>query len=177
MGVRTRSQKATRRGGAGRVVRVAALTAALPFAGACYSFSPVALDPVPVGENVRLVVTRAGVPDLLSVAERVDLVPVIRGRVTGSEGGSLLVRMPLRQEQGQGLAGPDVAQLVRVPIDEILAVELQSFSLAKTSFFIAGAAGAAAFVVFKIIDGGRGDDGTDPPDPDVFFSLFRIPVG
>jgi hypothetical protein len=167
MGSRTRT----------RIGRIGALATALPLAGGCYSFTAIPVEPAPVGENVRLFVTRTGSPELLSVSETNELVPQIRGRVEGSENGSLLVRMPLRGDQGGGSSVLDIAQLVRVPTDEILALELQRFSPARTSFLVAGGVAAAAFILYVIIDAGRDDTGIDDPDPDVLFGRIRIPIG
>ena len=149
--------------------------ALLPAAAGCDSYAPIPIDPAPVGENVRLFVTRTGAPEYLSVADNVASVPQIRGRVEGEEDGSLLVRMPVRSETGLSLV--EIGQVIRVPTDEIVALELQRFSAPRTGALLAASAVGVAFVLYAIIDAGRGDDGNDPPDPDLFFGGLRIPIG
>ena len=154
------------------------LSVAAPFVAGCYSYAQVPVERAPVGENVRLVVDRAGVPDLDGVDEGTSVAPTLRGRVTGSENGSLLVRVPLRTDaRGAGSSVLDVEQSLRIPMDQVLSLEVQSFSPARTGLLVGGAAAGAAFVIFHIIDGGRGDQDRDPPDPDVLFRLFSIPIG
>jgi len=141
----------------------------------CYSFTPVPVEPAPVGENVRVYVTRTGAPEYLSVANEVGSVPEIRGRVEGEEGGSLLLRMPIRAEAGASAL--DIAQVVRVPTQEIVALELQEFSLPRTAALVGAGAAGVAFLLYVIIDAGRGDDGRDVPDPDFYVGGIRIPLG
>ncbi len=173
----TRSRGFPRPPGRGRLARLVSLACGLPLAGGCYTYAQIPAQPAPVGENVRVVVARAAAPELLAVSENVELVPRIRGRVEGTEGGSVLLRVPVRTEMSTGTSLPDIGQVVRIPSDEILSMELQSFSPQRTSLLVAGTAAAAAFVIYLIIDAGRGDDGIDQPDPDVLFNLLRIPVG
>jgi hypothetical protein len=149
-----------------------------PVAAGCYTFTPIPVEPTPVGENVRVYVTRTGAPEVLTVAEEVGAVPEIRGRVEGEESGSLLLRTPVRSETATRAL--DIGQLVRVPTGEIVAMERQSFSTGRTVALLAGGIGAAAFVLYVIIDSGRGDNGVDTPDPDLFVGGLRglrIPIG
>lgn len=163
-----------------RIGRIAAMATALPLFAGCYSFTPIPVDPAPVGQNVRVYVTRTGAPEVLSVTESVGVIPEIRGQVTGVEDGSLLLRMPIRPEPGTGAGLADIAQLVRVPTDEIVALELQEFSPARTAFLVAGGAALAAAIVFVIIDASGQDGPTDPPDPPLLMRrmpILRIPIG
>ena len=154
-----------------------ALGATLPLLSGCYTYTLVPVEQTPVGENVRLVVSRVGVPDLAGVDAGETVAPQVRGRVTGTEGRNLLVRVPLAGDLATGPSVLDVGQVVRVPMDEVLSSEIQRFSAARTGLLVAGGAAGAAFIIYAIIDGSRGDDPPDGPDPELFFRLMSIPIG
>jgi hypothetical protein len=135
------------------------------------------VEQTPVGENVRVVVSRVGVPDLAGVDAGETVAPQVRGRVTGTEGRTLLLRVPLSGDLATGPSVLDVGQVIRIPMDEVLSSEIQRFSAAKTGLLVAGGAAGAAFIIFAIIDGSRGDDPPEGPDPEVFFNLLRVPIG
>lgn len=153
------------------------LAVALPFLSGCYTYTRITPDAAPVGQDVRLVVTGVDAPDLLTVTDPNAAAPTIKGQVTGRDGESLMLRVPVRPAGETGTSVLDIGQMVRVPVGEILSIERQDFSGSRTGFLLAGALGAGAFVVLKIIDTTNGDDPPEGPDPDVLFSLFRIPIG
>lgn len=175
--MRTRGERARKRARRGVRTRGPVLAATLPLLAGCYTYTHVPVDQTPVGENVRLVVSRVGVPDLAGVDAGETVAPQVRGRVTGAEGRTLLLRVPLSGDLATGASVLDVGQVVRVPMDEVLSSEIQRFSAAKTGLLVGAGAAGAAFIIFAIIDGSRGDDPPDGPDPELFFNLLRVPIG
>jgi len=155
----------------------AALAVLLPLSTGCYSYAQVPVGEVPVGETVRLMVARRAAPELLSLAETPDVVPTIRGRLEGKDDQFLLLRVPLRSEPTPGTISPEIGQLVRVPSEEVLSMELQHFSSRKTTALVVGTAAATAAVIFAIIGDSFSGGPGDPPNPDVFLRLARIPIG
>ncbi len=139
----------------------------------CYTYAPIRVDQALEleGERVRLVVTQNGTSDLEGLVDPDAAAPSVRGTVAGEDGGSLLLRVPIRRE---GVA--DIEQVARIPIGEIMSTEHQLFSTSRTALLAAGGAGAAAFVLFTIIGGDDGN-GPDPSDPGNFLTWIRLPVG
>jgi len=160
-----------------RIVRVLALAVGLPLATGCYSYTQIPIDPAPVGQDVRLLVTPDGARELLDVMGSEMVTPVVLGNVTGVEGQNLLVRVPVNAGRGVGTNVIEIEQMVRVPIGEVLSVERQDLSLFKTGALAALAAGAATLIVLRIVDVGPGDPETPNPLPDLLLTLFRIPIG
>ena len=61
----------------------------------CHNYVPTDFTTVPVGEDVRLTVTRQSVPDLSEVSLENDPVPVLEGTLERRQDGSLIVRIPV----------------------------------------------------------------------------------
>ncbi len=153
------------------------LAVLLPSMGACYTYARVPVDAAPIGQDVRLVVERAGVPQIDDVVPGDDVAPSIRGKLEGQEGSTLLVRVPVQADNDPMTASANISQLLRVPNDEVLSMELQTFSAVRTGLLGAAVAGLGAFVVLAIIDAGRDSDEIDDPNIDLSIGIFRIPIG
>ena len=139
----------------------------------CYVYSPASPDLTPPGEEIRITVTRDGAAELAQVTEQMEMVPVIRGRLVERDAQSLMVRVPVRPS-GEGLR-PDIGQVVRVPIGSVLGMEQRDFSLGRTAAFVAGSAGAAALVVFTIIEASGGTKGRTGDGTELFVPLLSFP--
>ena len=130
------------------IIRGAALAAFLSAPG-CYRYTPVAMDAVPPGDAVRVYVSRAAMLDLQE-AIPVDN-PVLSGRVSRQEGDQLFLRVPVGARQ-VGFHSAQIDQEVPIPLREITQVERREFNRAGTGALIAGTAGAAAVVIFLIME-------------------------
>lgn len=154
-----------------------ALALLLPTTGACYTYARVPLDAAPVGQDVRMVVDRAGVPQIDDVVPGDDAAPQLRGHLEGQEGSTLLLRVPVQGNADPMTSTANISQLLRVPADEVLQVEIESFSAARSGLLAAGVAALGAFVVLAIIDAGSESDGLDDPNPELSIGVFSIPIG
>ena len=160
----------------GRVRTGLATASLLPLLAGCYSYTQVPLESAPLGEDVRLTVTRAGALDVLNVIETEDAAPQFVGNYEGREGESLLVRVPGPSDPASSASGVRIGQMVRVPSREILSVEMREIDMLKTGGLIAALAGVGTFLIVQIIDAG-GDEGREGEDPDFSIGLFQIPIG
>lgn len=139
----------------------------------CYVYSPADPDLTPPGEEIRVTITRDGATELAQVTEQVETVPVIRGRLVERDNQSLMIRVPVRPT-GEGLR-PDIGQVVRVPIGSVLGMEQRDFSVGRTSAFMAGSVGAAALVVFTIIEASGGTQGRTGDGTELFVPFLSFP--
>ena len=143
----------------------------------CYNYEPIRSDVAPVGEAVRLRVTRDGARQLADVTEVLGAAPELRGRIVGRQDQDLLVSVPVARRQ-DGMHVYSLSQTVRVPTREVLSIERREFDGIRTTLLIAGGTAAATGLLLGVIEafGRLGGDGDDP-DPDFSVSLFSIPIG
>jgi len=147
----------------------------LPFAGGCYKYARVPIEAAPVGADVRLIVNRAGVPQLASVTDDDDVAPSVTGKLAGREGGALLLRVPVTSVQQPGQSSLDLAQMLEIPQDEVLSLELQRIDPIRTGLFLGGVVAAGGFVLYKIINA-YGSDSGDGGDGPILFDLIEVPI-
>ena len=145
---------------------------ALLFWGAtgCYSYTPTSFETLPPGENVRLYVSRRVMLDLDSIIPMTD--PSLRGKVVGRQGDQLVLRIPSGSRQ-IGFHSEAFDQEIPIPVSEITQAERRQFNRMATGAFIAGAAGAAAVVLFVIMDA-YGEP--DFPDGCTDCEDMRVPI-
>lgn len=141
----------------------------------CYTYTPISQDLVPVGEEVRMVVTRAGITDLANEMELGAAAPVLLGQVTGREPGILLVRVPRPTAPSIRTSGVELAQIARIPTDALLSLEQRQFSSGRTAAVVGATAGAVTFLVLSIIDASGSDSG-DGGDG-IVLAVTGIPIG
>jgi hypothetical protein len=154
---------------------LAGLTVTASLLSGCYTYTPVPVDLVPAGQDVRLTVNRQGAGDLADELSLDGAAPVLIGQVTGREASSLLLRVPFRSDATGGAGGVDLAQMARVPLDQILGAELRQLSTGRTAGFVAGVAGAATLLLLKIIDATGSNPGDGGDDP--VLAIIRLPIG
>ena len=142
----------------------------------CYTYAPIDLAAAPPGSDVRLLVTRQGAFELSEVTVVDASVPLVQGKIVGREGDDLMLNVPVTQRQ-EGFHNVQLGQTIRVPFGEVLSAEGRALSSSKTGLALAGAAGAAGFIIFSIMraDGQLRPDETNPPE----FGLpwLSIPFG
>jgi hypothetical protein len=121
----------------------------LASATACYRYTPIPAQTVPMGENVRVFVTRSALLDLEDV---VDVSGTnVRGRVVRQDNNQLFLRVPVGARQ-VGFHSEAIEQEIPIPVSEITQVERREFNRMGTGAFIAGGLGATAVVLFLIIE-------------------------
>lgn len=144
-----------------RMLRALPLVAALLAGTACYSFVPADRADPPQGRDVRVHVAGAA-------AERLG--PIVRQSGSRSIDGRLLrwsrdtlVLEVSEQTDGSTLPGRRLVQGIRVPNDDVLAVEVRSLDRFRTVGLATLIAGAVAAAVVQALSGESG--GTPNPRP------------
>ena len=147
----------------------------------CYSY--VVSDPglAPVGEHVRVAVTRAGGAEIAEATGRDDAIPLIEGQLVERDAQTLTLRIPVGSPLDIG-AVSNLGQVVRVPVGEILSIEEREFSRGKTALLIGGSTAAATLLVIAMMETFGGGTPIDPGDADVSIRsprsiFFSIPFG
>ena len=140
-------------------MKAVAMSVALLMASGCYTYTPVPVASAPIGEDMRLVMTRQGAAQLISVMDIEGAALTVVGTLDAREGESFVLRVP---QPVMSPTAPRLEQVVRVPVAEVLSLELQSYSRARTGMLVGGVAGIAALLVLKIIDVGFSAEDEDP---------------
>jgi hypothetical protein len=140
------------------------LAASIICLSGCFRYVPTRLEVAPVGENVRLVVTRQGAFELSEVTGVSAAAPVLSGALVRVEDRAVLLRIPL-ESQRMGIHTEELGQTIRVPAEEILSVERRELDRTLTGLLAAGSAAAAVGVIFMIMDSFGNSDLPDGPYP------------
>lgn len=141
----------------------------LSTATGCFNYVPTEIGAVPPGESVRLYLTRAGV-DAINEAGNEEALstvfePVLSGEFVRRTDADLYVRIPTVRRQ-VGFHTDQLGQDIRVPAGEIVQIERQELSKAKTGLLVGGAAAAITGLVVFILNDARQPDVASPPfDP------------
>lgn len=147
------------------------LAAALVLATAtgCFNYVPAEIGAVPPGESVRLFLTRAGV-DAINQAGNEEALstvfePVLSGEFVRRTDADLFVRIPTVRRQ-VGFHSAQLGQDIRVPAGEIVQIERQELSRAKTGLLVGGTAAAITGLIVFILNDARQPETVAPPiDP------------
>lgn len=145
----------------------AALAASVLLVSACFSYVPTELESVPVGQDVQVYVTRAGMAELEQIPESG---PILRGKLMARESDRISLRVPVATRQ-TGFYQSTVGQDVFIPVGEIVQIERRKLNGATTGLLVAGTAAGAAGIIYVIIEA-YGRTETTPPDPEE----LRIPI-
>jgi hypothetical protein len=140
----------------------------------CFSYVQVPLDTNPVGEDVRLYVSRQGLAELPEATEHNG--PILMGKVLREENERLVISVPIARRE-EGFFVSQIGQEVGVRRGEIVQLEMRKLNRTNTALFVAGTGLAAAGVVYWIIDAAARPDTPAPPGQEEFrIPLFAIPV-
>jgi hypothetical protein len=142
----------------------------------CYSYVPVEFDTVPVGEGVRVYLSREGVTRLRELGG--DQIPgaaadqpVVQGTLTRRTAADFSVLVPVTSRQ-VGFLQNELGQQVTLPVADAVAVQLRKVSGVRTGLALAGSTAGIAYVIVSIIKGARApQEGEEPPPGDL-----RIPI-
>ena len=147
----------------------AARTAPVLLLCGCFSYRPAQLETVPVGEDIRVHITRQALLDLPDVQEGIS--PIVNGKLVRRDNERLFINVPVGRRQ-DGFFVSAIGQEVGIRTGEIVQLEVRKLNRTTTGFFIAGTAAAVATVVYLIIEAAGRNPVPTPPPPDE----FRIPV-
>lgn len=159
---------------------LALAVAVVPFTGACYKYLPAQVEPAPpVGEQVRLVVTRDGAVELSQVTDLANaVVPRIEGRLESTEATSFMIRVRQRNDAAPPGFGTNIGQLVRVPTSQIIGIERRELDVPMTVMTFGGIAAGGTLLLLKIIDAVGSDNSQDVVDPSLSVSVpFSFGIG
>lgn len=158
----------------------ASILVALLFSSACYSYVPTDVSLATPGEDVRVLVTRAGAAELEQISPDAVSAGNIAGIMEGVDNDEFLMRVSVG-ERREGFAMLDLRQTIRIPMGEILSMETREFNGTGTGLLVAGGAAVATLVILGIIEAFGGDGNPDDPDPpedfSVVFGRFSFPWG
>lgn len=135
----------------------------------CFNYVPAEIGAVPPGESVRLYLTRAGVDAVNEggAEEALSFVsePVLSGEFVRRTGDDLFLRVPTVRRQ-IGFHTSQLGQDIRVPASEIVQLERQELSRARTGLLVGGTAAAiTGLIVFILNDARQPDSVVQPLDP------------
>jgi hypothetical protein len=144
-------------------------------ASGCFRYIPTQVNEVPPGENVRLYVNRNVVESLGEVSTMSE--PVLRGQVVRRDETELFLRIPVATRQ-VGFHSEELGQDVNVRLSDIIAVERRRLDRIGTGALVAGTAGAAAVVLFVIMEAfGERETVEECPDcEELLTPLISIPI-
>ncbi len=146
-----------------------AVALVLSTATGCFNYVPAEIGAVPPGESVRLYLTRAGVDAVNEggAEEALSLVsePVLSGEFVRRTGDDLFLRVPTVRRQ-IGFHTSQLGQDIRIPASEIVQLERQELSRARTGLLVGGTAAAITGLIVFILNDARQPDSVNPPfDP------------
>jgi len=138
----------------------------------CFSYRPAELGTVPVGQQVRVQLTRTGAAELPEVAVQGT---TLRGRVVGREADRLRVRVAVGYEQ-EALVTRELGRDVDIPAGEIVSVQRREFDKLRTGALVAGGVGVIAVILnsFGVIDNEDPVEFPTPPEEGARIPIFTI---
>lgn len=141
----------------------------LSTATGCFNYVPAEIGAVPPGESVRLFLTREGVDAVNEggADEALSFVsePVLSGEFVRRTGDDLFLRVPTVRRQ-VGFHTSQLGQDLRIPTSEIVQIERQELSRAKTGLLVGGTAAViTGLIVFILNDARQPDAVVQPVDP------------
>jgi hypothetical protein len=147
----------------------------------CYSYVPVELEVAPVGQDVRVYLSRTGVERLRELGG--DQIPgaaadqpVVSGTLVRRTGSDFSLLIPVTSRQ-VGFLQTDLGQQVTFPAADAVQVQLRKVSALKTGLVVAGSTALIGYVIVNIVQGARQPVDRPIPEPgDLRFpARFSIP--
>lgn len=146
----------------------------------CYRYVPLDGVAPPVGQEIRVEVTRRGLFELSEALPTPPTSGSVEGRSAGTEGSDLLLSVPVAQ-RSEGFLSTSLTQTVRIPASEVLAVSSKELDRTATGFLVVAAGALSAGLVMVILNtvGGSGGGGDLPIPPDFapVGGSFSLPWG
>lgn len=154
----------------------ALVAAVLLVSTGCYSYVPAEFDVIPVGEGVRVYLSREGVQRLREIGG--DVIPgasgdqpVVSGTLVRRDLDEFSIRIPVTAHQ-EGFLQTELGQQVTLPTSVVVQAQRRKVSQVKTALAVVGSTALITGVIISIIKGARQPvDSRNPPSEDV-----RIPL-
>jgi hypothetical protein len=125
----------------------------------CYSYVPAEFETVPIGQGVRVFLSRDGVTRLRELGG--DQIPgassdqpVVQGTLVRRSAADFSILIPVTSRQ-VGFLQNELGQQVTLPVADAVQVQRREVSQVKTGLALAGSTAAIAFVIVSIIKGAR----------------------
>jgi hypothetical protein len=161
-----------------RVERAAAALVAVACLSGCHTYTPAELRAVPVGQEVRLYLSRAAIvalPEDVQVNNNL----YVAGRMEAQDADSVLLGIRIGSRE-PGMVAQDLRELVKVGSGQIVDVQLREFSGARTALTVGAGALAAGLIIRMIFVAESSEDVGDPDEEfsrvPVFTLPFRLPI-
>jgi len=144
----------------------------------CFSYVPADLGTVPVGEEVRVYLTREGLAQLRESGSddfaAIDQ-PIVSGTLTGRDPGQFSLLIPVTRTQ-VGFLQSSLGQQVTLPSESVVQVEQRRLNGTRTGIALVASTAAVTLLLVSIISDGRGEEKGPPLDSNdgripLFFSL------
>ncbi|HUR01128.1 MAG TPA: hypothetical protein VM347_01180, partial [Nonomuraea sp.] len=147
-------------------------------ASGCYSYVPAELATVPLGEGVRVYLSRDGVARLRELgADQIPGAageqPVVQGTLVRRTGSDFSLLIPVTSRQ-VGFLQTNLGQQVTLPAADAVQVQLRKVSGVKTGLALATSTAGLAYILVSIVQGARQPT---PPNPDPGPVDLRVPMG
>src|SRR5688500_18943978 len=142
----------------------------------CYSYVPAEFTAVPLGEGVRVYLSREGQARLRAAGEDqipglADEEPVVDGVLVRREASEFSLRIPVAQRQ-TGFIQSTLDQQVTLPTTEVVQVRQRVVSRTKSALAVVGSTAAVGALLVTIIKGARRPVDDEQPLPDE----MRVPL-
>ena len=151
-------------------IRKTLIVAAMILTTGCYSYVPADFATVPLGEGVRVYLTREGQARLRAAGE--DQIPglgadepVVDGVLVRRDASEFSLRIPVAQRQVGFIQGT-LDQQVTLPTTEVVQIQHRIVSRTKSTLAVVGSTAAIAGLLVVIIKGARRPVEDDQPLPD-----------
>jgi hypothetical protein len=146
----------------------------------CYSYVPAEFETVPIGEGVRVYLTREGVTRLREIGG--DQIPgasseqpVVSGTLVRRSPADFSILIPVTARQ-VGFLQNELGQQVTLPVADAVQVQLRKVSQVKTGAALVGSTAAIAFVIVSIIKGARQPSDNPQPLPEDLRIPFSVSI-
>jgi hypothetical protein len=135
---------------------------------------PTQVETVPVGQEVRVMLTRQGRFELPEQFDQEG--EYISGRIARRDAERLYLNVPVARRE-QGFFVSQITQEVGVRNGEIVNLQLRKLNRQKTGVFVLGTAAAAAAVIYAIIEASsRSTDDRVPGQEEFRIPILSIPI-
>ena len=136
----------------------------------CYSYVPAQFETVPIGEGVRVFLSREGMSRLRElggdqIPGAASDQPVVQGTLVRRTAADFSLLIPVTSRQ-VGFLQNELGQQVTLPVADAVQVQRRKVSQVKTGLALAGSTAAIAFVIVSIIKGARQPSDNSPPLPE-----------
>jgi hypothetical protein len=161
----------------GAVTKACILAASLGGSG-CYKYVPTELAAVPIGDGVRVYLSRDGMDRFRKVGGDVlpnaGTSPVLAGTLVRLEGGEFSLEVPVATRQ-VGFLSSQLDQRVTLPVADVVQVESRKVSGLRTAALTVAGTALIGYAIVEVVHGARDPVPGNGGDPDnLRIPLFKV---